>query len=345
MEKTDILIIHINGEKIILDCLKSIEKNTKNCEVYLLLNKCEDNSEKIIRENFPVVKIVKSEKRLGFAEASNRLAKLARSKYILFLNNDVEVTKNWLANLLKTIKRHKKCIACQPKVKDYYKRNKFEYAGAAGGFIDKYGYPFCRGRIFNSIEEDNGQYDEETQIFWACGVCFLTKRKEFLALGGFDESFFMYAEEIDFCWRVQLAGYEVWYCPDSTIYHIGSFSVKSEKMDAKKDYLITRNHLLILVKNYSLFNLLMIAPLRLSLGAIAAFRSFPVGVSSFLKSIFKIFLLCLLDLKYKRREIRSFRKINDKDLRYIYPDSIVFKHFIRNVYNWSDLKWNIIKED
>ncbi len=345
-EIVDILIIHLNGENIIRNCLNSIYKNTSkkiNFNIRLLLNNSKDNSEEIIGRKFPKVEIIKTKKTIGFAQASNILAMKSSGKYILFLNNDTEVEKNWLDELLTLIRKHDNCIAVQPKIKSLYDKSKFEYAGAAGGFIDKYGYPFCRGRIFGETEIDAGQYDNEVRIFWGCGVCLLVKRDDFIKLGMFDEDFFMYGEETDFCWRANIYGKEIWYCPKSTIYHIGSYSIDKEKkngINIKKEYLLSRNHIIILLKNYSLKNLFKIMPIKLALEVISAIRFFPYKTLGVLLSIISLIFEYPLIFRKKRMIIQNNRKIKDNKIEnLIYDKSIALEYFINGKNKFSKLKF------
>ncbi len=346
----DILIVHLNGERIIHNCLNSIYRNTlrinkKSSEIKIrvLLNNSVDKSEEIIKRNFPETIIYKTNKTIGFAEACDFLAKKSDAEYIIFLNNDTEVNKNWVGEMLKTIKKHPKCVACQPKIKSYFKKNYFEYAGAAGGFIDIYGYPFCRGRVFGNIEEDKGQYNDERRIFWGCGVCLLVKRDFFIKIGGFDEDFFMYAEELDFCWRANIYGKEIWFSPNSTIYHIGSYSIKHSNLsikDLKKDYLITRNHLLAILKNYSLKSLIKIMPLRLFLEIVAAIRFAPVRTISFVRSLFSLPYIYIFKLHKYRRKIQKKRKVSDESLkRLILKESIIFSYFINGKKTFNEVNF------
>ncbi len=328
--KADILIVHINGIAVLEHCLSSIYKNTNNPPVYLLFNATSDNSPALVKRKFPKVKAFFSKKRLGFASASNFLAKKAKSENIVFLNNDTEVGKNWLSSLLSTMQHRKNCIAVQPKVKHFFNRKKFEYAGAAGGFIDKYGYPFCRGRMFGFIEEDKGQYNDEIRIFWGCGVCLLVNRKFFLKTEGFDESLHTYAEELDFCWRCNILGKEIWYSPKSVIYHMGSFSVKKEFISLRKEHLITRNHLLVLLKNYSLSTLLKVLPFRIVLEVIAAIRFFPHKTLAFLMSMLSVPYLYFTEINRKRNRIQKQRRLSDVSLMpLIASSSVALLHFLK----------------
>jgi len=338
--ETEILIVHLNGSEVINNCLKSIYADDKNVNVHILLNNTTDESENVIKK-FPNIKISKTKKLLGFAEASNFLAKKSKAKYIVFLNNDVVVEKNWLKELLYTVKR-KNCLGVQSKILSFNDRNKFEYAGAGGGFIDKYGYPFCRGRIFGSIEQDNKQYDDEKRIFWGCGVCLLINRKDFFKFHGFDERLFMYSEELDFCWRVNNYGKEIWYNGKSIIYHIGNFSIGSytnDINDLRKDYWITRNHLIVLLKNYSFKTLIKVLPARFILEIIAAIRFAPIRTISFLRSMISIPFFHFPHIIRQRRKIKSNRKISDKDLKeLILQNSIVVEHFINKKDRFTELK-------
>lgn len=329
MEEPEILIIHLNGEKVIDNCLNSIYKDDKNAKVSLLFNQTRDNSIEIVKKKYPKTKIHLTNKRMGFAEASNYLVKKSKSKYVIFLNNDTVVGKNWKSEMLNTLKRNKNCIAVQSKIRSYYQKDHFENAGAAGGFIDKYGYPFCRGRLFESVEKDKGQYDDEIRIFWGCGVSLLVDRKEFVRLGMFDESFFMYAEELDFCWRANNHGKEVWYSPKSVIYHMGSFSVKEEKINFKKEYLISRNNYFSLIKNNSFPSVLTVLFGRTILEMISLLR-FPLkrGLP---------FLMSIPSVTY-RLLFHSGRGVKDTEVRkMIYPRSIALDHFIRNKKTFKEL--------
>ncbi|MEK6889671.1 MAG: glycosyltransferase family 2 protein [Nanoarchaeota archaeon] len=338
MEKVDILIIHLNGEKIIDECLSSIYKDNQDASIHILFNNTKDNSINLVKNKFPKVTSYFTKKTIGFAEASNLLAKKATSNYIVFLNNDVLVEKSWLSEMLATMKKNKNCIAVQPKIRSYFQRDYFEYAGAGGGFIDKYGYPFCRGRIFNSIEKDNGQYNDSIKIFWACGVCILTDRSFFLKSGGFDESLFMYAEELDFCWRTHLLGKNIWYSPKSIIYHIGSFSVNKEKINFKKEYLITRNHLLVFLKNYSLQTLVRLLPMRLILELIAAVRFPKTKALPFVFCLFSIPYLLISKFSKERNRIQKKRKVSDKDYsQLLYNGSIALDYFLNGKKTFKDL--------
>jgi len=334
MKKIEILIIHLNGEEIIIGCLKSIFNDYKNANVRILFNKTEDKSIELVRKEFKRVKIHVSDKRIGFAEASNFLVKKSNSKYVIFLNNDTIVSKDWSNELIKTLERHKNCVAVQSKIRSFYERDKFENAGAAGGFVDKYGYPFCRGRIFSYVEKDKGQYDDERRIFWGCGVSLLVNRKEFIKLGMFDEKFFMYAEELDFCWRANNRGRQVWFSPKSVIYHMGSFSVKKEKINFKKEYLISRNHYLALIKNNPLPSSLKLLFGKTMLELISLVR-FPIrrGLSFILSLPYWVYYLI------SKHNSLHHHKIKENVKEIIYQRSIALDHFIGNKKTFKELNF------
>src|SRR5690606_29011735 len=206
----------------------------------------------------------------GYCGGNNRAAKHAKHDNIIFLNNDVEVTPNWLDPIERMLDSNSSIAVIQPKIRSWKQRTHFEYAGAAGGFIDKNGYPFCRGRIFDTVEEDLGQYDEATPIFWASGAALVVKRTIFHQMDGFYEPFEFHMEEIDLCWRIQLAGKQIWYCPDSVVYHLGGGSLSAD--NPQKTYYNFRNNLIMLARNlpsrFLIFNILR----RLDLDGLAAFK-------------------------------------------------------------------------
>ena len=244
-----ILIPHYGGTKIIQECLDSIyNTDYPKIEIIVLNNNSLDDSIKIIQSNYPDVKLIKSEYNRGFAGGCNFLSKYANGKFILILNNDTVHEKDWISHLVSRINSNENISSVQPKIKKYDNRDFFDYAGASGGFIDKYCFPFSRGRIFNTIEKDEGQYDDACPIFWASGTAFLTKKYIFEKVGGFDEKLFAHMEEIDYHWKCQLLGHEVWVEPSSVIYHKGAVTLPVSS--SRKTYLNYRNSLILLLTNY-----------------------------------------------------------------------------------------------
>jgi len=242
-----IVILNWNGRNLLQKYLPSVIKYSLGSDVYVADNGSTDDSIKLLEENFPTVKIIYLDKNYGFTGGYNRALKQIEADYYVLLNDDVEVSHNWVQPIIDLMNRDKMIAVCQPKILSSIDKQKFEYAGAAGGYIDYLGYPFCAGRIFEHLEEDLGQYNKEREIFWATGAAMFVRSKVFNDLGGLDEDFFAHMEEIDFCWRVKNAGYKVIYCPDSVIYHYGGGTLN--KVSPYKTFLNFRNNLLLLYKN------------------------------------------------------------------------------------------------
>jgi len=328
----DIFIIHINGEKIIKNLLKSLKKiNYPNYNILVLLNGTTDNSEKIIKKYN--VKIFKSKKIVGFVEGCYKLLdyslKNKASKYFYLLNDDMEVDKNFLKEIVNFAEENNISI-CSSKIRNLKEKNKFDYGGAAGGFIDKYGYSFCRGRIFDSIEKDRGQYDKPTQIFYASGGGMLVKKELVKKIGFFDKDYFTYSEEVDFCWRANLYGEKIFYVPSSVVYHLGHFTFKKEKWMDKKEYLLHRNTLITFLKNYSDLTIIKLMIPRISLEIVSGIIFFPKKTIAILKS-FSYIILNMKKIVNKRRKIQKLRKIKDDKLKnIILQKSIVIEYFLKD---------------
>ncbi len=242
-----IVILNWNGRNLLQKYLPSVIKYSLGSDVYVADNGSTDDSIKVLEEEFPTVKIISLDKNYGFTGGYNRALKQIEADYYVLLNDDVEVSHNWVQPIIDLMNRDKMIAVCQPKILSSIDKQKFEYAGAAGGYIDYLGYPFCAGRIFEHLEEDLGQYNKEREIFWATGAAMFVRSKVFNDLGGLDEDFFAHMEEIDFCWRVKNAGYKVIYCPDSVVYHYGGGTLN--KVSPYKTFLNFRNNLLLLYKN------------------------------------------------------------------------------------------------
>lgn len=220
---------------------------SQEAEIFLADNGSQDDSVEYVHSNFPMVKTLCLDKNYGFTGGYNRALRQIDADFFILLNDDVEVTPDWISPLIEKMEEDKTIAVCQPKLLSYKDRNFFEYAGAAGGYLDYLGYPFCAGRIFQSIEQDKGQYNKEREIFWATGAAMFVRADVFRALNGLDEDFFAHMEEIDFCWRVKNAGYKVMYFPQSTVYHFGAATLQTN--NPKKTFLNFRNNLLMLYKN------------------------------------------------------------------------------------------------
>ena len=249
MKKTSVIILNWNGKKLLQQFLPSVLAHslTDDTEVIVADNGSTDDSVSFLQTHFPHVPLILFDKNYGFAEGYNRAIEQVESDYVVLLNSDIEITENWLPPLLDYLDQHPEVSAVQPKIKDFFHREKFEYAGAAGGFIDKYGYPFCRGRILHVLETDTGQYDDTVPIFWASGACMVIRRKDYLQAGGLDARFFAHQEEIDLCWRLNARGKKMVCVSASVVYHVGGASL--DKENPQKLYLNFRNNLLMIYKN------------------------------------------------------------------------------------------------
>ena len=244
-----VIILNWNGEKLLEEFLPSVCANTPDtiAEVIVADNGSTDNSIALLEEKFPQVRIIRLEQNWGYAEGYNRAICQVTHDYVVLLNSDVEVTSGWLEPMLAYCDAHPTVVACQPKVRAYNNRNYFEHAGAAGGYLDRYGYPYCRGRIFDEVEDDHGQYDNIVPIFWATGAALFIRRESYIDIGGLDANFFAHMEEIDLCWRLQLTGGRIMAIPQSVIYHVGGASLDAS--NPRKRYLNFRNNLLMMHKN------------------------------------------------------------------------------------------------
>ena len=265
-----VVILNWNGLELLKEFLPEVVKYSKETNVYVADNGSTDSSVSYVETNFPDVKIIQNKVNGGYAKGYNdALAGLSEDIFIL-LNSDVKVTPNWISPIKAIFDSDPIIAAIQPKILDYKKPTHFEYAGAAGGFIDKFGYPYCRGRIFDNLEEDFGQYDDEIEIFWASGACLAIKRNQYYEVGKLDEDYFSHQEEIDICWRLHNYGYKVIYTPNSVVYHVGGATLNS--MDPKKTFYNFRNSLFNLVKNVPSNKLFWTLLLRMKLDGIAAFK-------------------------------------------------------------------------
>jgi hypothetical protein len=245
----DIVILNYNTRSLLEDLLPKVIENSQgeNVKIVVADNHSSDGSAAFVASNYPDIELIRISENLGYAGGYNYCLKNRKSDYFVLLNSDAEPAPGWIAALIDLAKRNPKLGAAQPHILDYNNRHKFEYAGAAGGFMDRYGYPFCRGRIFGNVEINNGQYDDEMPLFWATGAALFIKREAWEKAGGLDELFFAHMEEIDLCWRLKNMGYEIWSCPNSKVYHIGGATLSNQS--PRKTYLNFRNNLLMLYKN------------------------------------------------------------------------------------------------
>ena len=260
MDRVAVVILNYNGVEMLRRFLPSVIEYTKGARVIVADNASTDSSLAVLAAEFPSVEVIALDENYGFAGGYNKALDKINAEYFMLLNSDVEVTENWLQPLLRFMDSHPSAAACQPKLLSYNDKHMFEYAGASGGFIDKYGYPFCRGRIFDTVEKDCGQYDDCARLFWATGAALMVRSSAYRSAGGLDEKFFAHMEEIDLCWRMQLAGYKVMAEPRSVVYHLGGGTLPNESPG--KLYLNYRNNLAMLYKCAPIMQRMTVAVLR-----------------------------------------------------------------------------------
>ena len=263
-----VVILNWNGQQWLEKFLPTVIEKSSMANIYIADNASTDDSISLIENNFPSVKIIQNQLNEGYAKGYNDALKDLKEKYFVLLNSDIEVTDNWIKPIINLMEENPNISACQPKILDYNNKDSFEYAGASGGYIDNLGYPFTRGRIFDSIESDNNQYDDVKEIFWASGACFFVRADHFNEVNGFDNNFFAHQEEIDLCWRLKIKGYQIMVHPRSVVYHVGGGTL--DDSSSFKTYLNFRNNLFMLTKNLNFFSLLITLYFRLPLDGIAA---------------------------------------------------------------------------
>lgn len=333
VKRVAIIILNWNGEKLLREFLPSVVKNT-NADlgrVVVVDNHSTDGSWRCLEQEFPDVERVLFEENFGFAGGYNRAIEMIEAEYVVLLNSDVEVAPGWLEPLVAVLDRDEKVAAVQPKILAYRDKNKFEYAGAAGGYIDYLGFPFCRGRVMDTTEQDYGQYDDEVDVFWATGASLCIRRDVYRAVGGLDEAFFAHMEEIDLCWRLKNGGYTLKVIPSSVVYHLGGGSLPMNH--PRKLFLNYRNNLLMLHKNLCAKQRKKIFFARVLLDTMAGGLFLLKGQWSNTRSVIRA---------YKAfREMRKVYPVPERSvsLSGIYPRSIVLDYFLRGKKKFSDLNF------
>ncbi|MBC8256020.1 MAG: glycosyltransferase family 2 protein [Candidatus Marinimicrobia bacterium] len=329
-----VVIPHYGGTDILGDCQTSLNKcSYPNLEIIVVDNASPDDSVQFIKTNFPEANLVQSEFNRGFAGGCNFGVEHANGEYLLILNNDTTHEADWIDHLVKMMESNPKISAVQPKIKNYDNRDYFDYAGACGGFMDKYCFPFARGRIFNTVEKDESQYDEAIQIFWASGTAFLTRKDVFNKIGGFDEIFFAHMEEIDYHWKSQMLGYDIWVEPASVIYHKGAVTLPVSS--PKKTYLNYRNSMILLLTNYPISTSMKLFFPRIILECISLIKEIVTFKWSHALAIIKswIWILGHIGVLKERRDILKSDNIKIPEL--IFQKSIVLQYFIRKKKKYS----------
>lgn len=323
MKKIAVVILNWNGAKLLEQFLPSVVAFSEEATIYVADNASTDASIEVIQTRFPSVKIIQNSGNFGFAKGYNEALQLVEEPFYALVNSDIEVTENWLVPIIEMFENESETAIIQPKILDFKKKTHFEYAGAAGGFIDKFGYPFCRGRIFETIEEDKNQYNDEIPIFWASGACFFIRKEVFRKLNGFDPDFFAHQEEIDLCWRAFNLGFQTKFTYKSTVYHVGGATL--QQSNPKKTFLNFRNSLLMLVKNLPKNQLFPILFIRLCLDGLAGIQFLVKGKFSHFFAIIKAhFAFYSIGYQFYKKRTTHQRS------NYFKIKSIVYRYFIKN---------------
>lgn len=297
-------------------------------------NASTDDSVAFVRERYPQLRIIEMDRNRGFAGGYNEALRQVKSDYYVLLNSDVEVSPGWLEPVIELMEKDPAIAACQPKIRMYSDKGLFEYAGAAGGWLDYLGYPFARGRVFDVCEQDKGQYDEGEPIFWASGAAMFIRSRLFHEMGGLDTYFFAHQEEIDLCWRLQLAGYKVYSCPESVVYHVGGGTLP--KGNERKVFLNFRNNLIMMAKNLPAAQWMWKIPFRFLLDSISAWKSLLAGEGVYFMAILEAHLAFLKWVAFKRKE-SVFPQKRGGELRGWYPGSVVWQYFVLGKKTFSEI--------
>ena len=329
-----IVILNYNGKTYLERFLPSVLSHSPEDSVFVIENGSNDGSFELLKRNFPQVGTIKLNENHGFRGGYNKGLKSIKAKYYVLLNSDVEVTENWLNPQIELLEKNSSVAASMPKIKSLQDRGNFDYAGASGGFIDWLGYPFCRGRVFEYIEKDEGQYDDPREIFWASGACLLVRSNVFWEAGGLDEDFFAHMEEIDLCWRIQRLGSKIMVIPQSEVYHVGGGTLKST--NPRKTFLNFRNSLFNLVKNVPKGEMTKLLSLRILLDMVACIRFFISGKFGHALAVFQAdwHALRFLSKIMKKRKGRFPKKLPG-----IYFRSVIVEYYLLGKKKFKDLKF------
>ena len=337
MKQTAVVILNYNGAGMLRRFLPSVIEYSPEASIYVADNGSSDESCDVVRNEFPTVKLMVLDHNYGFAEGYNRALAQVDEEYAVLLNSDVEVTRGWLSPMTQFLDSNPEVAACQPKLLSFKRKDFFEYAGAAGGFIDKWGYTFCRGRIFNTVERDSGQYDDTTDVFWATGAALMIRNEVYKNNGGLDGRFFAHMEEIDLCWRLRSRGYRIACVPQSHVYHVGGATLKKE--NPQKTYLNFRNNLLMIYKNAPDCQLKKIMLFRKVFDNVAALKFLASGDYAAFKAVRKA-----------RRDFKAMRSGYDKAraenmklavttrIPEVLKSSILYKYYLGFKHTYSSLK-------
>lgn len=334
-----VVILNYNGVEYLRKFLPTVLLHSPvGAQIIVADNASTDQSVDVLTNEFPSVKIIRNKHNGGFAAGYNETLFHVHAKFFVLLNSDVEVTPHWIEPVITTMEADELIAAAQPKIRAFHRRDEFEYAGAAGGYIDKWGFPFCRGRIFDTYEKDQGQYDDTREVFWATGACLFMRSSEWQRVNGFDGDFFAHMEEIDLCWRLRNSGKKVMYCHDSLVYHVGGGTLN--KQSPFKTYLNFRNNLLLLTKNHAPQWFVIKLFLRMALDGIAAWK-FLLGGDG--KHFMAVFHAHMSFYKMLPATLRKRKEVKRMTTRYaencVYNGSIVKAYFLNGIKRFSDISW------
>lgn len=330
-----VVILNFNGRKYLDSFLPFVLDSTyENFSVIVADNASTDDSVAYVQQNFPPVQLIELDKNYGFAEGYNQSLRRIKADYYVLLNSDVEVEKAWIEPIIELMEADQQVAACQPKIRSYHNREYFEYAGAAGGWIDCLGYPFSRGRIFDVCEKDTGQYDDIVEVFWATGAAMFVRASVYHEMGGLDSCFFAHMEEIDLCWRMKRAGHKIMCCPDSVVYHIGGGTLPKD--NSRKVYLNFRNNLIMLSKNLTPAQKTWKMPLRIFLDALFAWKSLFSGYSPAFFAVLKAHAhLLKWVLKHQKGLVLPKKPL--EQLTAVYNKSLIWDYFIKKKERFSEI--------
>lgn len=343
--KVAVVILNFNGKSFLEKFLPEIITHSLPHSIIVADNGSTDNSVSFVKEFFPQVSLLENGGNYGYAKGYNLALKKVEAEYYILLNSDVEVSTNWIQPIISLMDGDKKIAACQPKLLDFNQRDTFEYAGASGGFIDKYGYPFCRGRVFNSLEKDKGQHNLSREVFWASGACLFVRSDAFWKVGGFDDDYFAHMEEIDLCWRLKNVGYKIYVEPASVIYHIGGGTLN--KLSKRKTFLNFRNNLITYTKNSASGFLFWRIVTRLILDGVAAFKFLfdgqPKHFFAVLRAHYYYYSWLGKTLKKRKamKEMEGFKFTSSQ----LYKANIVSAYFLKHKKSFDDLNQELFYED
>lgn len=330
-----IVILNYNGRNYLQQFLPSVLASSyRNKRVIVADNASTDDSLQLLQSNFTNVEVIILDKNYGFAEGYNHALKKVNAEYLVLLNSDVEVTESWIEPVIELMQINQTIAACQPKILSYHQKDQFEYAGASGGWIDHLGYPFARGRVFDYWEQDHGQYNDATQVFWATGAAMFVRSSAFNQMNGFDGFFFAHMEEIDLCWRMQLAGYTIMCCPASVVFHVGGGTLP--KGNSRKVFLNFRNNLIMLGKNLYWSEKLWKLPLRIMLDATFAWKSLLSGDQASFFAVVKAHA-AFLHWCFKAKDKNGLQKMHMNKLNGVHISSLVWAYFIKKKKRFSEI--------